>query len=261
MKKNITTKLIALLFLAVSIFLYKPADAQLTTALGMNYVFGGYGTDMPQLMLKAQLGESAAFRFRVGADGSSNRDMYEFYENRDYINHNDWPSDIDEDYRNENKNTQIRVVPGIELRKSIGNNSLFYYGLDVAFEMYNSMYRNAYFGQNYNSGTNESTITYIQDNSETYKRTSIQPMIFLGFQKDIGHGFSFMIETAVGPEMRSETRDREYKYYNWNGGTMEFDVNENNTWEIEPDEPNKRMYMNFEPMVDLFLAYTFGSNN
>ena len=261
MKLNTTMagKMFALLFLAAAIFAYKPAQAQLTTALGLNYVFGGYGTDMPQLMIKAPIGESAAFRLRVGADGSSNQDMYEFYENRDYINQNDWPNDIDEDFRNDNKNTNFRIAPGIELRKSIGNNSLFYYGLDVGIEMYSYEYRNAYFGQNYNAGTNEATITYVSDYSETTKRTTIQPMIFLGFQKAIGHGFSFMIETSVGPEMRSETRTKENKYYSWNGGTMEFEVNESSTYEIEQDEPNKRTYMNFEPMVDLYLAYTFGS--
>ena len=263
--KTITLKtrnFLVLLLVASACLMYRPAQAQVTTALGLNYVLGGWSNyDMPQLMIKAPIGESAAFRLRAGADGYNRTEMYEFYENRDYVNMNDWPNKIDDEVRRQENDFDFLIVPGIELRKQLNNNNLFYYGLDVAIGSESDKYYNRSFSQSYNSGTNEATITRVYETYDQYKATTFTPMLFLGYQRSIGNGFSFIIETAVGPELRSQTRTYERMEYDWNGGTMEFELDENNSYEIDRSDANKSNWLNFEPYVDLYLAYTFGSNN
>ncbi|MFY0643150.1 MAG: hypothetical protein JXR19_01640 [Bacteroidia bacterium] len=260
-KKINARKVLVLMLVAATCFMFKPAQAQVTTALGLNYVFGGWSNyDMPQLMIKVPIGNSAAFRLRAGAYGYSRTEMFEFYENRDYINHSDWPNKIDDEVRREENDFDFTVVPGIEFRKQINNNNLFYYGLDIGFTSESDKYYNRSFSQSYNAGTNESTITRVYETYDVYKSSTITPMVFLGYQRSIGGGFSLMIETAVGPELRTQTRMYERMEFDWDGGTMDFEVDENNTYEFENTDPNKNNWLSFEPYVDLYLAYTFGSN-
>lgn len=245
----------AMLFVAMMIT--SVASAQWSVSANLGYLFDGW-SESPQVLFKKGLNDGkAAFRFSIGGEKYTNMDPQSFYD-ADYSNKNDWPSDIDEDFRYNNSNTTLIVAPGFEIRTVNNDKNVVYYGLDAMFRQYNYEYNSVSYSQNYNSTDEEFTITSINNSMSTDDETNIMPKLFLGYGRHIGHGLSILVETSIGADIHQSSYSNSYNYYSWNGTDF---VNNSNPDEAEMEVPTSSWVVDYNwlPRFDFWFTYTFNS--
>lgn len=233
------------------------AQAQLTTAFNLRPIFTN-SSNIAELLFKYEVGSNMAVRFKINGYQYNNKSNQNFYEDDMYANLDKWPSDMSMDGYS-NTGTSLGLAPGFELRTSINEKTLFYYGIDLGVNLSTGKYENNWHSAYKDPNSGKYVIQQIRNNNSNSKTTTFTPAPLIGIQRSIASGFSVLFETSVSASFSRSTGENDNTIYTWNAGNQEFELPTNVPDEFKEQAQPWNTTFNWSPSFNLFVAYTFGS--
>ena len=234
-----------------------PAAAQLQAGLNVRNTLTFNSPSPDNLIFKYQFGETPIIpRLRVGYAGNSFVNQHLFHKEEDYTNLDQWPSDVGKE--GYNKSMGYTITPGVEMRYTF-DQSYWYFGIDVQYQRNTWDQVFNWHGEFDNGGTPRYTISNVRENRSKGSTTTIMPMGFVGFGYNLGEHFTIFGEASVGPSFSTSDNSSEFVNYWWDNLALEFVKQENNQDPFEEPDQIWQKTANFNPTVNLFIAYKFGS--
>lgn len=233
-----------------------PAHAQFSTAYNLRSIFNTSGG--PEFMLKYHNSPNMALRLKFNGSKSTTRSNQNFYEDNMYSNLDKWPSDITKD-GSINTNTNWGVAPGVELRTSLNDNTVFYYGIDMRFSQTKYSYDYNWHYEYKDNNTQLYVIQQVRSSQQSSKTIEIAPTPLIGIHRELGHGFSALFETSVSANFFNTNSENSQNIYIWDVNSSSFIIPPAAD-QFKPQDQPWDNTINWSPRFDLFIAYTFNSD-
>ncbi|MBR9859559.1 hypothetical protein GYB22_02170 [bacterium] len=249
-----------LLLLTLSIACAFPASAQLTVGYNIRPLFNNFQGMPTNVIVKYSfMDQQFAGRLRGGYSQFKFQNNQNFFEDDQYTNLDAWPEDVSMK-ANVNNNKAYSIAPGFEYRFVRKEKTTIYAGLELMITKNISDQSWTWHGNSINQQDPMFTISQIRTNEFSGVTTEISPFLLMGFQYNISPAWSVFTEASIGSSSTRSDGEQRNRMFFWDYVDEEFEEQENNQPQLKDQEQPWNHMINFNPSLNFFVAYTFGTD-